>query len=53
MRQANALGISYAVVLGDDEIQRGEVVARDMSDSSQEAKPLREFLDSLNGSAES
>jgi len=53
MRQANALGISYAVVLGDDEIQRGEVVIRDMSDSSQEAKPMGEFLDGLNGSSES
>jgi histidyl-tRNA synthetase len=53
MRQANALGISYAVVLGDDEIQRGEVVVRDMSDHSQVAKPLGEFLDGLNGSSES
>jgi len=50
MRQANALGISYAVVLGDDEIQRGEVVIRDMSDSSQEAKPLEEFLNGLTSS---
>jgi histidyl-tRNA synthetase len=49
MRQANALGIPYAVVLGDDEIQRGEVVVRNMADSSQEAMPLGEFLASLSG----
>jgi histidyl-tRNA synthetase len=50
MRQANALGIPYAVVLGDDEIQRGEVVIRNMADSIQEARPLGEFLDGLSES---
>ena len=45
MRQANALGIPYALILGDDEIQRGEVVVRDMQASTQETKPLQEFLD--------
>jgi len=45
MRQANALGIPYAVILGDDEIQRGEVVVRDMRASTQETIPTREFLD--------
>lgn len=45
MRQANALGIPYAVILGDDEIQRSEVVVRDMRASTQETKPMREFLD--------
>ena len=50
MRQANALDIPYAVVLGDDEIQRGEVVVRNMADSSQASQPLAEFLDGLRGS---
>jgi histidyl-tRNA synthetase len=45
MRQANALGIPYAVILGDDEIQRGEVMVRDMGASTQETKPMQEFLD--------
>ena len=46
MRQANALGIPYTVILGDDENQRGEVVIRDMAASTQEAKPMQEFLES-------
>ena len=44
MRQANALEIPYALILGDDEIAKGEVVVRDMKGSTQESKPLAEFL---------
>ena len=44
MRQANALEIPYALILGDDEIAKGEVVVRDMKASTQESKPLAEFL---------
>ena len=44
MRQANALDIPYALILGDDEIARGEVVVRDMQASTQETKSLAEFL---------
>jgi len=47
MRQANALGIPKAIIIGDDEILRGEVVVRNMSDSTQETKPLDEFLNDL------
>ena len=47
MRQANALGIPWALVLGDDEIQREEVVVRNMQDSTQESRPIAEFLASL------
>ena len=52
MRQANALGIPYVIILGDDEISRGEVVIRDMTTSSQEARPLTEFLQSLESQKE-
>ncbi len=44
MRQANALEIPYALILGDDEIAKGEVVVRDMKASTQESRPLAEFL---------
>ena len=44
MRQANALEIPYALILGDDEIAKGEVVIRDMNASTQESKSLAEFL---------
>ena len=47
MRQANALNIPYALILGDDEIARGEVAVRDMQTSSQETKLLVEFLKEL------
>ena len=49
MRQANALNIPYALILGDDEIARGEVVVRDMKTSSQETKLLADFLKELAG----
>jgi histidyl-tRNA synthetase len=48
MRQANALGIPYVLILGDDEIQRGEVVVRDMATSTQEAQSLAGFLEGLS-----
>ncbi len=44
MRQANALEIPYALILGDDEIQKDEVVVRNMVSSTQESRPLAEFL---------
>ena len=47
MRQANALGIPYALILGDDEIAKGEVVVRDMSASMQESRPLADFLSEI------
>lgn len=47
MRQANALNIPYALILGDDEIARGEVVVRNMKTSSQETKALEDFLKGL------
>ncbi|HIN06966.1 MAG TPA: histidine--tRNA ligase, partial [Dehalococcoidia bacterium] len=47
MRQANALEIPYALILGDDEIAKGEVVIRDMNASTQESKSLAEFLTEL------
>jgi histidyl-tRNA synthetase len=47
MRQANALGIPYALILGDDEIAKGEVVVRDMSASTQQSRPLADFLSEI------
>ena len=47
MRQANALEIPYALILGDDELEKGEVVVRDMESSVQESKPLAEFMEEV------
>ena len=49
MRQANALGIPYALILGDDEISQGEVVVRDMSASTQQTRPLADFISEIAG----
>lgn len=39
LRQANALGARYAVILGDDEVQRGVVTVRDMTLNEQVTIP--------------
>jgi len=44
MRQANALNIPFTLILGDDEIEKGEVVVRNMESSDQESKPLEDFI---------
>ena len=51
MRQANALNIPYALILGDDEIERGEVVVRDMRASTQQSRSLRQFMEEASESA--
>ena len=50
MRQANALKIPFTLILGDDEIEKGEVVVRNMETSEQESKPLAEFIDEATNS---
>ena len=50
MRQANALEIPFTLILGDDEIEKGEVVVRNMETSEQESKPLAEFIDEATNS---
>lgn len=52
MRQANALGIPYVLILGDDEISRGEVVIRDMQTSHQETCSLVDFLEGLTAASD-
>jgi len=44
MRQANALNIPFTLILGDDEIEKGEVVVRNMESSEQENKSLEDFI---------
>jgi histidyl-tRNA synthetase len=43
LRQANSLGASCAVIIGDEEMAAGRVVLRDMTTSAQEAVPLGEL----------
>ena len=49
LRQANALGVHYVVIVGDDEVERGEVSVRDMAQGGQVTKPIAQFFDELAG----
>ena len=43
LRQANSLGVRYAVIIGEDEIKTGTVTVRDMTDSSQKSVPASDL----------
>ncbi len=47
MKQAGRLGAKYVVVIGDDEIERGVAVVRDMASGDQTEVPLSELLSQL------
>ena len=49
MRQANALGIPYVVIVGEEEMEREQVSVRDMVAGGQEVRPLAQFLEELGG----
>ena len=43
LRQANSLGVRYAVIIGEDEIKTGTVTVRDMTDSNQKTIPASDL----------
>jgi histidyl-tRNA synthetase len=43
MRQANSLGVRYAVVIGDEEIKAGIAQVRDMNSSQQQSVPFSQL----------
>jgi histidyl-tRNA synthetase len=47
MRQANSLGIAYALILGEQEIAGRNVMLRDMSSGEQKAIPIAEIASRL------
>ncbi|WP_447975206.1 histidine--tRNA ligase [Nitrospira sp. Kam-Ns4a] len=47
LRQADRLGASYALIVGDDEVAKGMVLLRDMHSKKQEERPLFEPPTSL------
>ena len=47
-RQANALGIPYVLIIGEDELQKGEVSVRDMSSGTQQLVARDRFLEELS-----
>jgi histidyl-tRNA synthetase len=40
LRQANNLGASYAVIIGEEEVKAGTVIVRDMTSAEQKSVPL-------------
>ena len=48
LRQANALGIPYVVIVGEEELQQEQVSIRDMVRGGQEIKPIAQFLEELD-----
>ncbi len=47
-RQANALGARYVVIVGEEEVQKGQVTVRDMVEGGQETVPAKEFFQGLD-----
>jgi histidyl-tRNA synthetase len=47
LRQANALGARFTVIIGEDEVKAGTVTLRDMSGASQETLPVTGLLQRL------
>ncbi len=47
LRQANSLGVPYAVIIGEQELKTGTVILRDMTSAEQETIPLKELAGRL------
>ena len=43
MRQANSLGVTRAVIIGDEEVKAGSAILRDMTNARQETVPRGEL----------
>ena len=48
MRDANRRGARVVAILGDDELERGVVVVRDMAGGSQEEVPMTDFAEAVH-----
>jgi histidyl-tRNA synthetase len=47
LRQANNLGASHAVIIGDEEVKNGTVILRDMTTSEQKTAPATKLQEQL------
>jgi histidyl-tRNA synthetase len=47
LERANKLGVQYAVILGADELARGDVLLKDMTAGHQRAVPLTKLEQEL------
>ncbi len=44
LRQANTLGVGYAVIIGEQEVKSGTVILRDMTSAEQKTVPISQLL---------
>jgi histidyl-tRNA synthetase len=44
LRQANSLGVRYAVIIGEQELKTGTVIVRDMTTAEQKTVPVPEII---------
>jgi histidyl-tRNA synthetase len=47
LRQANSMGVRYAIIIGEDELKTRMVTVRDMADSSQKTMPVNDLASFL------
>lgn len=47
MQKADASGAAYVVILGEDELKRGEAILKNLADSGQQSVPLDQISDNL------
>jgi len=48
LRQANALGVGYAVIIGEEEVRTDTVILRDMTSAEQKTVPINELRGHLD-----
>ena len=49
LRQADALGLPWALILGEEEVRQGVVLLRDMASGKQQSVPRSQIVDRLRG----
>jgi histidyl-tRNA synthetase len=47
MKKAGKLGVSYTVIIGDNELQKGQVILRNMAESSQSGVAIDQLITTL------
>ena len=49
MKAASQMGARYALILGEDELKRGEAALKNMADGVQQALPLKGLAQAIQG----
>ena len=49
MQKADASGARYAIIIGDDELARGEAALKDLASGAQSAVPITGLAEAIGG----